>query len=46
MPIIKINAIEVEKFLTRLRERLKENRTIVRFSEDKISALTEIEDIL
>lgn len=46
VPIIKVSAVEVEKFLARLRERLKESRTSVRVSEEKISALTEIEDVL
>lgn len=46
VPIIKLNPIDVEKFLSRLRERIKESKQTNMIKEEYISLVSELEDIL
>lgn len=46
VPVVKTNAMDVEKFLLRLRERLRESRVATKLKEDEVALMTELEDIL
>ncbi|MEM4976049.1 MAG: hypothetical protein QXT64_01850 [Desulfurococcaceae archaeon] len=46
VPVIRLNAIEVEKFLAKLRERIKESVSTNIVKRDSIGVVTDLEDYL
>ncbi|MEM2500049.1 MAG: hypothetical protein QXU30_07885 [Sulfolobales archaeon] len=46
VPVIRLNAVEVEKFLVKLRERIKESTSTNLVKRDVIGAVSDLEDLL